>query len=99
MYQEKPPSDAELLERLLDSPKLEDSDRQVFEGMVRQLAAKGCLSPKQREWCQNVYTRLGLEGEEPCANLFSRGVGLPRRELPKFAFEGLPLPDKPPGRR
>lgn len=93
-------TDKDLLSRLLESPKLREDEREAFGDMYDRLDNKRIknLSHRQRQWCETVYERMDLAGEESCANLFSRGVGLPKKPLGKFAFEMLPLPDKPPGR-
>jgi hypothetical protein len=102
MHEEPELSDGALLEARVESDRLTEQERQAFEQMQLLLPRrpKG-LSHAQRNWAKEVYRRLDLAGEEPCANLYSQGVGRaqPETRVRTYAFENLALPDKPPGRR
>lgn len=95
-------SDIELLQRLLDSDLLAESESKAFNDMLGRLERgtfDGLTGP-QRKWAEDVYDKHDLQSQEGAKNLISSGKYVPTQaELEKrYSWELMPKPLKPPGR-
>lgn len=96
-------TDRSILTALLSCGALSDEEDSAFRGMLSYLesdkkGASRSLTTKQRQWAESVYARLHLDRDDPCQNLYSKGVGHPTKPLPVYPWE-LNRPLKPPGRK
>jgi hypothetical protein len=84
--------------------ELDEFGQQAFPDMFDRLESgrQQTLTPKQRSVAEKAYYKLGLEREEPAANLVSTGkvkvTEAERKDLKKFLDSLGPRPLKPPGR-
>lgn len=87
-----------MLDALLRSDRLSDREEEAFQGMRNRLGPNG-LSKSQRDWVQDRYRAYELDSDD-VENLVSTGQ-IPDAEkvLPKFDWEKMPKPLKPPPRK
>ena len=92
-------SDEQLLDKIIEA-----ADDQyllhTFTGMRDRVLRGYTLSPRQREWVEDEFSRKHLEADLPAENLISSGqyVPTPEERAKRYTFEDMPRPLRPPGR-
>ena len=90
-------TDREVLDRLLRSGKLTESEATVFKDWFDKLSAGAVaiLPPKTRLWADTVYYDRGVPALRAVARQKVRAAE--KVQAPRI-FEAMPLPKRPPGR-
>lgn len=89
-----------MLRDVLECSDIFDSEEHAFSDMLDRLEnnLQKELTERQREWVQKTADRVGVFVGD-YQNLVSSGQVKPNPNAPKFPFETMPRPLKPPGRR
>lgn len=95
-------TDLDLLDALLDDDRLTDKERNAFSEMHERLRIHAfgydSLSPRQRDWADNVFHRLELVTITENLVPSGRVSPSPAERAKRYPYESLPRPLKPPGR-
>lgn len=91
--------DLKKLDTLLEYESLDDWEKEAFSSM-REKLSQTCqkLSTSQRSKVMKAWKRLGLDADDGAKNLWSSGK-VPEGNRVKLAYESMPRPLKPPGRK